>query len=170
MKIVVEIDTSELSTGINQVSFGEGALIDVPDEDEIEDLLEGEEEDEDEGEEEDEEEEDEESCPPATQDPMMNADNRQYAIDEYSYGPAVRNWEQKNAKCGICEYFNVKASMMSCISEGLGLQGDIGYCERLSFVCSAKNICNAYEPGGPMTDYHAMDDSEPVEGGMKDVF
>jgi len=118
----------------------------------------------------DEEEEDEESCPPATQDPMMNADNRQYAIDEYSYGPAVRNWEQKNAKCGICEYFNVKASMMSCISEGLGLQGDIGYCERLSFVCSAKNICNAYEPGGPITDYDDMDDSEPVEGGMKDVF
>lgn len=170
MKIVVEIDTSELSTGINQVSFGEGALIDVPDEDEIEDLLEGKEEDEDEGEEEDEEEEDEESCPPATQDPMMNADNRQYAIDEYSYGPAVRNWEQKNAKCGICEYFNVKASMMSCISEGLGLQGDIGYCERLAFVCSAKNICNAYEPGGPITDYDDMDDSEPVEGGMKDVF
>ena len=165
MKIVVEIDPSELSQGINQVSYTEGAILEVPDEDEMEDLFEDEEQ---EDEEEDEDEEFE--CPPATQDPEMNAENRQYAIDEYSYGPAIKGWEQKNSKCGICEYFNVKADMMSCISSGLGLEDGVGYCERLAFVCSAENICNAYEPGGPITDYDDMDDNEAIEGGMKDVF
>lgn len=148
MKVVIEIDPEDLSKGINQVvSMEETAVIDI---------------------EEDEDEEDgEDSCPPATQDPDLNAENRQYAVDEYSYGPAVGNWESKNAKCGICEYYNVKSFMRECIADGLDLEGEVGYCERLAFVCAADNICNAYQPGGPIMDEY--DDDEPIEGGMKEI-
>lgn len=148
MKVVIEIDPEDLTKGINQVvSMEESAIFDV---------------------EEDEEDEDEEmECPPATQDADLNDQNRQYAIDEYSYGPAVSTWENKNAKCGICEYYNVKSDMRECIEDGLGLEGDVGYCERLAFVCAAENICNAYEPGGPIMDEY--DDDEPIEGGMKEI-
>ena len=147
MKVVIEIDPEDLSKGINQVvSMEDETVFEIEDEDEGED---------------------EDSCPPATQDPDLNDENRQYAIDEYSYGPSVPGWEKKNAKCGICEYYNVKAFMRACISEGLELDGDVGYCERLAFVCAAENICNAYEPGGPIVD--DFDEDEPIEGGMKDI-
>ena len=152
MKVVIEIDPKDLASGINQVvSSEETAIVEL--DDEMEDEMEM---------------EDDDACPPATQDEELNAENREYAVEEYSYGMSVPGWEKKNAKCGICEYYNVKSFMRECIEEGLGLEGDVGYCERLAFVCSAENICNAYEPGGPIMDEYNED--EPIEGGSKDLF
>lgn len=151
MKVVIEIDPKDLASGINQVvSAEETAIVEL--DDEMEDEME----------------EDEDVCPPATQDEELNAENREYAVEEYSYGMSVPGWEKKNAKCGLCEYYNVKSFMRKCIEEGLGLEGDVGYCERLAFVCAAENICNQYEPGGPIVDDY--DEDEPLEGGIKDLF
>lgn len=37
-------------------------------------------------------------CPVATQDEEINADNREVAENEYSYGPATSTWESKNMR------------------------------------------------------------------------
>lgn len=151
MKVVIEIDPSELSKGINQVVASEEAMeIDLDDDME--------------------EEGGEFTCPLATQDAEVNAANRQYAVDEYSYGPAVSNWEKKNAKCGLCEYYNVKMAMLDCIADGLDLEEGVGYCEKLAFVCASDNVCNAFEDGGPITDYDEDEDYEPLPGGERDIF
>jgi hypothetical protein len=141
-KIVINIDMESLTSGINQVV-----------DDDYEDEMEG-----------------EFACPLVTYDEEMNADNRQYAVDEFSYGPSEKNWEKKPQKCGICEYYNIRHEMMECIAEGMGDSEGVGYCTKLDFVCSEANVCNAYEEGGPMTDYEEMDDMEPIEGGSKDIF
>ena len=141
-KIVINIDMESLTSGINQVV-----------DDDYEDEMEG-----------------EFACPLVTHDMETNAENRQYAVDEFSYGPSPKNWEKKPQKCGICEYYNIRQQMMECIEEGMGDSEGVGYCTKLDFVCSAENTCNAYEDGGPMTDYEDMDDNEPLEGGSKDIF
>jgi len=110
------------------------------------------------------------SCPLVTSDEDMNEDNKQYAIDEYAYGPSPKNWEKKPEKCGICEYYNIKSEMVDCIEQGMGDSIGLGYCTKLDFVCQSENTCNAYEAGGPMTDYDDMDELEPLECGSKDIF
>ena len=141
-KIVINIDMDELTSGINQI---------VDDEADYE--MEG-----------------EFACPLVTYDEETNAENRQYAIDEFSYGPATKNWEKKPEKCGLCEYYNIRSEMMGCIEQGMGESSDVGYCTKLDFVCAAENTCNAYEAGGPMTDYDDIEEMEPLEGGSKDIF
>ena len=34
------------------------------------------------------------SCPLVTEDEEENSENKQYAIDEFSYGPSSKNWER----------------------------------------------------------------------------
>jgi hypothetical protein len=65
-KIIINIDMEDLTSGINQ----------MVDEDAMEDEM---------GEDE------EFSCPLSTQDEELNAENRQHAVDEFSYGPAFVN-------------------------------------------------------------------------------
>ena len=110
------------------------------------------------------------ACPVVTHDPELNEENKQNAIDQFSYGTSPDTWEKKPEKCGICEYYNIKSEMMDCIEEGMGETFDVGYCTKLDFVCSAENTCNAYEAGGPMTDFDDMGELEPIEGGSKDIF
>lgn len=110
------------------------------------------------------------ACPLVTHNEEINDEHRQYAIDEFKYGPSPENWEKKPQKCGICEYYNIKSEMMECIEQGMKDSFGVGYCTKLDFVCAADNVCNAYEAGGPMTDYDDMDDLEPIEGGSKDIF
>jgi len=110
------------------------------------------------------------ACPLVTHDEETNEDHKQYAVDEFSYGPSPKNWEKKPEKCGICEYYNIRGEMMDCIEQGMGESDGVGYCTKLDFVCSAENTCNAYEAGGPMTDYDDIDEIEPLEGGSKDIF
>ena len=110
------------------------------------------------------------ACPLATHDEETNEDHKQEAIDQYSYGPSPKTWEKKPENCGICEYHNIKSEMMDCIEDGMGDSFGVGYCTKLDFVCSAENTCNAFESGGPMTDFDDMNELEPLEGGSKDIF
>ena len=85
-------------------------------------------------------------CPVSTQDEDINAKNKQAAEDDYAYGPTTATWENKNARCGTCSYFNLQSSMLNCISEGLGLEEGVGYCDKLHFACSMRKfvICGSW--------------------------
>ena len=139
-KIVINIDMDELTSGINQV---------VDDDMYEDDML-----------------EEEFTCPLSTKDSDVNSENREHAIQEYSYGAAVKNWEKKKQICGTCEYYNIRANMLDCIDSGIGMDDDVpvGYCEKLDFTCAAENVCNEWEKGGPITDFDDIDTLEPIEG------
>ena len=147
-KIVINIDMDELTSGINQVVDDEATMFEIEDEESIF------------------------VCPLSTQDVELNAKNREEAVQEHSYGHSVKNWEKKKEICGTCEYYNIRSEMLDCISSGLDFEeGDeVGYCEKLDFTCEAENVCNAWEKGGPISDFDDMDDLEPVEGNEKDIF
>ena len=117
-------------------------------------------------------------CPTATQDITVNLKNRGKAINSAAYGPenpALPNkqfwmkkasaWEvsEKDAKtclCGNCSAFNQDESMLKCIAQGIGDEGDpwamieagdLGYCEIFDFKCAASRTCDAWVVGGPNT-------------------
>jgi hypothetical protein len=112
-----------------------------------------------------------ESCPMATQDITLNLKNRGKAIDSADYGPEnpklpnkqywmkmADEWqvEPEDAKmslCGNCAAFNQEESMLECIAEGIGEEGDpwamidagdLGYCEIFDFKCASSRTCSAW--------------------------
>lgn len=112
-----------------------------------------------------------ESCPLATQDITVNLKNRAKAIDSADYGPENPDldndefWEDKaeewdvsvedakQSRCGNCSAFNQEESMLECIAEGIGDEGDaeefidkadLGYCEIFDFKCAASRTCDAW--------------------------
>lgn len=107
-------------------------------------------------------------CPIATQDEAVNAENKKVAVDEYHYGPTSPEWEEKNARCGTCSHFNLQSSVLNCISEGLGLEEGVGYCDKLHFACSMEKVCNLWEAGTPRTDGD-LDDHPSDYGNQRDV-
>ena len=111
---------------------------------------------------------DDDVCPVATQDEEVNAANKQVAIDDYAYGKPTKSWESQNKRCGTCGYFNVRSSILNCISEGLGLEEGVGYCDKLHFVCSMENVCNLWEVGPPKTDGD-LDDYPSDMGNSRDI-
>mgnify|MGYP003625899762 FL=1 len=141
-KIVINIDMDELTSGINQVVDDE-----ILDEMEMEDEI---------------------VCPISTQDSEVNAANREVAIQDHSYGSS----EKRKEKCGVCEYYDIRALMLDCVETGIGMEeGDeVGYCTKLDFTCAAENVCNDWEKGGPITDFDDIDIYEPLEGNKKDIF
>jgi len=86
---------------------------------------------------------DDASCPPATQDIVLNIENRQNAIDNVGYGPLNPDepneefWQEKadrwkitpveasKSMCGNCVFFVRTPEMLDCISSGIQ-QGDSG--------------------------------------------
>lgn len=86
---------------------------------------------------------DDNECPPATQDIVLNIENRQNAIDNVGYGPLnpaepndefwqekADRWdiepvEAKKSICGNCVFFVRTPEMLDCISSGIE-QGDSG--------------------------------------------
>ena len=86
---------------------------------------------------------DDNSCPPATQDIVLNIENRQNAIDNVGYGPLnpdeanTEFWQEKADRwdttpveasksiCGNCVFFVRTPEMLDCISSGIE-QGDSG--------------------------------------------
>ena len=111
------------------------------------------------------------SCPPATQDITLNLKNRGKAIDSANYGPEnpdlpntgfwkekADEWEvsiedAKQSRCGNCAAFNRSDSMLDCIENGIGSEGDaeefidkadLGYCEIFDFKCAASRTCDAW--------------------------
>lgn len=119
-----------------------------------------------------------EGCPPATQDIVVNLENRQYAIDAANYGPLNPNepneeyWvakadefggdveSAKKALCGNCAFFVQTRRILDCIANGINDEnewdtieaGDLGYCEAFDFKCAAQRTCDAWVVGGPITD------------------
>ena len=112
-----------------------------------------------------------ESCPMATQDITLNLKNRGKAIDSADYGPEnpalpnkqywmkmAEDWkvdpeDAKMSLCGNCAAFNQEESMLECIAEGIGEEGDpwamieagdLGYCEIFDFKCASSRTCSAW--------------------------
>jgi hypothetical protein len=128
------------------------------------------------------------SCPPATQDIQINLENRQNAIDNVGYGPLnpaepnVDFWDDKadrwnispeqakTAVCGNCIFFIRTPSMLDCIEEGIGTEGEeargtidageVGYCNALDFKCASERTCNAWAAGGPVTEESQLKEQE----------
>lgn len=122
-----------------------------------------------------------EGCPPATQDIMINLENRKKAINNVGYGPMnpdrpnVDFWEAKadlwgttpdeakTSRCANCAMFVRTSRMLECIEAGLTQEeneeawgsidaGSLGYCEAFDFKCAAGRTCDAWVAGGPVTD------------------
>lgn len=120
------------------------------------------------------------TCPPATQDLLVNTENRNKAIKSVGYGPLnpdrpnVDFWEEKGklwqttadeaktSRCANCAMFIKTPEMLECISQGIDSTnnqdswdiidaGDLGYCEALDFKCAAGRTCDAWVAGGPVT-------------------
>lgn len=119
-------------------------------------------------------------CPPATQDVVLNLENRKKAIDGAMYGPLnpaeantkywkdiAKEWnvsvaEAKKQRCGNCAVFIQTPEMMSCIESGLtdnadefdaiDAAGELGYCEAFDFKCASARTCRAWVAGGPVTE------------------
>ena len=117
-------------------------------------------------------------CPAATDNPLINLQNRRDAIETGHFGPldpslpnndywqyAAAEWNAsiefvKHARCGNCAAFNITTAMRECISAGsqsldawvLVEAGQLGYCEVFDFRCAAKRRCNMWVAGGPLTD------------------
>ncbi len=112
-------------------------------------------------------EEEEFVCPLPTQDSNLNSENREYVIKEHSYGAS----ENKKEMCGTCSYYSIKSEMLDCLSSGLEMDvKGVGYCIKFEFACKAENVCDAWEKGGPITDFDDIDTLEPIEGNEKDIF
>ena len=107
-------------------------------------------------------------CPASTQDEGLNSQNKQSAVDEYSYGVATETWESQNKRCGTCGHFNLRSALLNCLSEGLGLEEGSGYCDSLHFACSMENVCNLWTEGPPTTDGD-LDDYPSDMGNQKDI-
>ena len=131
-------------------------------------------------------------CPTATQDITVNLKNRGKAINSADYGPenpALPNkqfwmkkasaWEvsEKDAKtclCGNCSAFNQDESMLKCIAQGIGDEGDpwamieagdLGYCEIFDFKCAASRTCDAWVAGSEEGEDEGEDMSEDEYSG-----
>jgi hypothetical protein len=117
-------------------------------------------------------------CPPATQDIMINTENRNKAIKNIGYGPLnpdrpnIDFWEEKaklwqttvdeakSSRCANCAMFTKTPEMLACIESGIAPgesdgwdsvdAGDLGYCEALDFKCAAGRTCDAWVAGGPV--------------------
>ena len=135
-------------------------------------------------------------CPTATQDITVNLKNRGKAIDSAAYGPEnpalpnkqfwmkkANTWEvsEKDAKtclCGNCSAFNQEKSMLKCIANGIGEEGDpwamieagdLGYCEIFDFKCAASRTCDAWVASGDQADQGDGQDMSEDEYGGNDM-
>jgi hypothetical protein len=109
------------------------------------------------------------ACPVATEDAKVNDANRQSAMENYAYGPATETWENKNARCGTCEYFDIRSKMISCMVAGIGYNEGMGYCSELNFVCDKENVCNLWDLGVPVIDGMDSEMNPDDDGNQRDI-
>jgi len=89
------------------------------------------------------------SCPIPTQDPDLNARNKEEAMDTSGYrDPADSGAFKLTDVCGNCAAYNQTEDMLECIGDE---SGDLGYCQMLKFVCSSDHTCDKWVTGGPIT-------------------
>jgi len=108
-------------------------------------------------------------CPVSTEDSKVNDENRQSAMENYAYGPATGTWENKNSRCGTCEYFDIRSKMIACMDEGIGYKDGMGYCSELNFSCDKMNVCNLWELGVPMSDSADSEMNPDDDGNQRDI-
>jgi len=128
----------------------------------------------------------ESTCPLATFNLDENVKNRQYAIEEYLYGPANPSepndhWNEiakvwgisvENAKtmtCSNCAAFDISDKMRKCIEVGMkgkeknadtmatAEKADLGYCNILHFKCAGSRTCKLWLTNGPLDDNDLTD-------------
>ncbi len=119
------------------------------------------------------------SCPIATKDLPENTKNRQFAIQNYLYGPpnpqrpsvwywkrlAVMVWnvpdnevteEQlediKSMRCSNCVAFDISDRMEKCMPGPVTYAGKLGYCWMHDFKCASLRACSTWASGGPIDD------------------
>ena len=83
------------------------------------------------------------SCPVPTQDPSIRASNTDQAVQLANYGAALGG----QPACGKCVFFDISKRMKNCMDEK---DPSIGYCHRWQFQCNKKNVCDAWDEGGPI--------------------
>lgn len=104
----------------------------------------------------------ENACPLPTQDPELNSENREVAVEEAGYREAT-----SSDACANCGAYDQTEDMLECIGDE---SGDLGYCRILGFVCEGSNTCDRWVEGGPITElpddgYGSLAEYEP-----RDVF
>ena len=89
------------------------------------------------------------SCPIPTQDPDLNARNKEEAMDTSGYRDSADSGAfNLTDVCGNCAAYNQTEDMLECIGDE---SGDLGYCQMLKFVCSSDHTCDKWVTGGPIT-------------------
>ena len=89
------------------------------------------------------------NCPLATQDPEVNAKNKEKAIEEVNYRePNTGSAFVLSETCGSCAAFNQTHEIMEC----MGNNPHLGYCQMYKFMCHEENTCDSWAEGGPITD------------------
>lgn len=89
------------------------------------------------------------SCPLPTQDPEMNAENREEAVQYANYRePEGGGAFRQDEVCGSCGAYNQTEDMLECIGDE---SGNTGYCQKWKFVCEASYTCDSWVKGGPIT-------------------
>ena len=102
-------------------------------------------------------------CPPATQDPDLNARNRQSTKDNFMYGPMnedpetywariAKKWNVPIAKaktrlCGNCIAYDQSPRMKKCMDTD---STQVGYCHMHHFKCASYRTCSTWVEGGPI--------------------
>tara|TARA_R100001369_G_scaffold3517_2_gene10868 strand:+ start:508 stop:864 length:357 start_codon:yes stop_codon:yes gene_type:complete len=89
------------------------------------------------------------SCPIATKDADINAENKEEAILSANYGEAY-----SDDQCGNCASYNQMEEILDCIGDD---SGDLGYCQIWKFVCGTEMICDKWSSGGPILDKNYRD-------------
>ena len=89
------------------------------------------------------------TCPLPTQDPDLNNENREMAVEESNYREPNTGASYNSAEvCGTCAAYNQTDEMLACIGDD---SGQVGYCQMLKFSCSAEYTCDMWAEGGPIT-------------------
>lgn len=89
------------------------------------------------------------SCPVATQDAEVNAENKEAAMEDANYrDPADDGAFRVSEVCGNCKAYDQTEDMLECIGDE---SGDLGYCQLFKFVCEASYTCDKWVEGGPIT-------------------
>lgn len=124
------------------------------------------------------------SCPPATQNVVMNTQNRDAAIQqpEVQYGPLNVDvpgdfWQQladhwgtteeaaKQSMCANCAAFDISERMKGCMpGETSDEDGELGYCWMHHFKCHSARSCRTWAAGGPITDDQVSQDWQQRSG------
>ena len=110
-------------------------------------------------------------CPAATQDVLLNTENRDFAIESprIDYGPMnlsdsaywkrlAKFWKTTpkvamESRCSNCAAFDISDRMEKCMPGPLSdKDGRLGYCWMHHFKCHSARTCRTWAAGGPIIE------------------